>query len=166
MHNKYIEIVKSFFRYSAAIAICFIPGIFILDLVFKTGFFHNKLTSWIDIIFFMFWAFILSIPFHYIHPKMFIKELKKILKEAVNNANNENIDEYEHLAEEEELSIIPIKLGIFYIIYKFLTWQNCIEFQKILNISPTIIIFLLSLVITLLLGNIAFWIYFLIFRRK
>ena len=55
---------QSLSEYIVHIFSLFVPGIIILELVFKVGLFHTKVTSLIDFILFLVWSFIFSFPFH------------------------------------------------------------------------------------------------------
>jgi len=53
------EISKNFWK----IISMFVPGIIILDVIFKRGFFNNFDPNWISLILLLIWAIIISIPY-------------------------------------------------------------------------------------------------------
>lgn len=157
------KIIESFFRHYAGIVIYIAPGVFVLDLVFKRGFFSNTIMSWIDLIFIIFWGIVLSLPFHYYHPKEFLDYLRSCLRKHSNIGDE---DLLEQRSNEVEIEFVLFKVITFYFIFKLLTWQILISFSDFIEISSTIIIFFLSMVFTILLSPIIFFGYEKVFRKK
>ena len=161
------KIIESFFRHYAGIVIYIAPGVFVLDLVFKRGFFSNTIMSWIDLIFILFWGIVLSLPFHYYNPKGFLDYLRSCLRRYLNKNSNIGDEELlEQRSNEVEIEFVLIKVITFYFIFKLLTWQTLICFSDFFGISSTIIIFFLSMVFTILVSHIAFFGYEKVFRKK
>lgn len=135
-----------------------IPGVVILDVFFKQGFFSNAPTNLYSFLLFIFWAFILSLPFNMFDivnlEKIILKHSKEIILKK--GGNSQNIKQLEDLAEEdydyyEEVNsklhfiFILIFSCLVYFIYKLLVYKY--EYYAVCNISPKFIILLNVLII-------------------
>lgn len=148
MENKIEEYIQAVFRHSANFGVHLIPGTVILDMVFKQGFFSHRITSWLDLIFVIFWGYVLSIPFHYKHPQYFFRQLKR----KVYLSRLKKPEDIELQAVEIELEFVLSKLIFFYLIFKFLSWQLWIQIPFIIGINPTITMFFISVCVSNIIG--------------
>jgi hypothetical protein len=160
--EKINDIVKGFFKHFAGIGVYLIPGIFVLDLVFKQGFFNHRITSWIDLVFLVFWGLILSLPFHYIQPRRF----KVLLRVLMRKSKIKDEEYLKGLSDEVELGFVMVKLIIFYFIFKFISYQSMITIIPVIGINTQIVIFILSIILTFVLGYIVIFGYEKIFNNK
>ena len=160
--EKINDIVKGFFKNFAGIGVYLIPGIFVLDLVFKQGFFNHRITSWIDLVFLVFWGLILSLPFHYIQPRRF----KVLLRVLMRKSKIKDEEYLKGLSDEVELGFVMVKLIIFYFIFKFISYQSMITIIPVIGINTQIVIFILSIILTFVLGYIVIFGYEKIFNNK
>ena len=68
----------------------FLPGIVVIELIFKKGLFLNQPQTIFEFILFLFWAILLSIPFYFLIGLNTREYVLGTLKE--NNLSTRNID--------------------------------------------------------------------------
>jgi uncharacterized membrane protein (DUF485 family) len=70
------------------------------------------------------------------------------------------------LSDEVELGFVMVKLIIFYFIFKFISYQSMITIIPVIGINTQIVIFILSIILTFVLGYIVIFGYEKIFNNK
>ena len=136
----------------------FFPGIVILELFFNRGYFSTQPDTIFELVLFLLWAGIFSIPFYYIQPaavvslahQYFEKEAKKNgvtseeLQESLeNNLNDEDKLVLKNANEVIELGFVLIKLVLLYMSYKVFSYY-CPKSFSFLGIGPEIVGFAIS----------------------
>lgn len=142
------QLLKDFYKHFAGIGIYIIPGIIVLEVVFNIGFFGQKIEGLYEFILFLFWGLVLGGPFHYTQPKQFAEIVEKFKKKK--EINKEGF--WDALSDELELGFIAIKTIAFFIIYKFILWQDCLKFDTWFNIDYVIANYMIAMLLTMLSG--------------
>ncbi|WP_343695737.1 hypothetical protein [Flavobacterium sp.] len=139
------ESSKFFLRKSSKLLNFIFPGIVIIDLFFKKGFFSNEIDSLYTFILYIIWALILSIPFHFFNHSL-LENLTKHLLKNVGIKRKHSPEEikkiYESLTEEDKedfeefqdgalLGLIIIKTIILYLTYKIFIYYKIVHFTII-----------------------------------
>ncbi|AWH85217.1 hypothetical protein HYN59_08840 [Flavobacterium album] len=130
-----------------------LPGLVVLDIFFKKGFFSESTTSLYDFLLLMLWSFIFSIPYNIFDTISLSSIIKYAIEKVVDrneiNRINEFIEEKSEELEEEES-----KLQFFFtILYTFLTYCffkiliYYFTFNSIWNININLTIYFICLLI-------------------
>lgn len=148
--DKLSEILKDFYKHFAGLGVYLIPGVVVLEVVFNIGFFGQRITTLYDFVFYIMWALILGIPFHYSQPKQ-LNKLYQDFKEKKPYIDKSSLD---GLSDELELGFVFVKLFSFYIIYKIIVWQDLVKLKPWFDLSPNVANYLLAVLITIILALI------------
>lgn len=155
--KMYKETLNLFFNKLAILFNSFFPGMVILELFFKKGYFSNPPVDIFSFLLFLVWCGILSIPYNIVHPMSIEKFSDKLLRVAsekynltesdLEEAMNKDEEEWDDIIEEFNLVFTLIKLVLTYVVYKALL---IIAFPSFLifNIPDVIIQFITSLILT------------------
>lgn len=135
-------------------------GLFILEISFNKGLFSNNINTLSDLILYLIWAIIISLPFNYFSARKLnyiAMEVKIQTKEIANDMglgekyrNLANRDQMQDHQEAVESPFNIISIGLYYIINKVLVWKSIYFFESEI-ISPNIERFIYSLIAVLLL---------------
>lgn len=133
-----------------------LPGIFILELFFKKGLFSNVPITLFEFLLFLFWSFILSIPYNLINPvsmSNFLEEKKTIVMKDESIDKEKFLSEFERLKEENKEenektdSMLHFIFIIIYLLILYLTNKLLISFftyDSFLNINKPVLIYIYS----------------------
>ena len=153
--DKITDLLKDFYKHFAGIGIYMIPGLFVLETVFARGFFHNNINNIYSFILYLIWSLILGLPFHYGYPKKFYS-LAQAFK---NRSTNKDPEHLKNLQEEIEIGFVFSKIFTFYILYKFLIWQNFIVFDSICNLKTNIANYIIAVLLNFIISFLTIYIY-------
>jgi len=158
---KLSDLLKDFYKIFAGLGIYIMPGAVVLETVFDIGLFGQKITTTFDLVLYIFWALLLGLPFHFIHFKEFYQFLREI-----KNRLNHTYNEFDELSDELELGYVYIKVFTFYIVYKFITWQNIIKLKSWFNLKDNITNYIIAVILTFLFEPILIYVYKILFKNN
>jgi hypothetical protein len=151
--EKINELLENVCKYFVGLGIFIIPGVFVLEIVFKTGFFSNRIITTIDLIFYIFWGLIFSLPFHFTQPKIFRQYIKSKMKKSL-NMDDESLEE---LSNDIEFEFVIFKTIVFYFVYNMLIWHNWLQIPTILFITPRIFCLFIAILISIITGYMSIY---------
>lgn len=151
------ETLHLFFAKLAKLFNSFFPGMVILELFFKKGYFSTPPDNIFSFFLFLIWCGILSVPYHFIQPfsienfndnllKLVCEKFKVSKLELEKKTDKESEEKLDDLKEEFTLGFILIKLVCTYVIFKYLL---AFTFPSIIILKIPIVI--IQLIITLFL---------------
>lgn len=154
------ENVNLLFDKSARLINYLFPGVFVMELIFKKGYFSNQPNNLIEGILFVFWCVIFSIPYNYIQPPKVMHLLDILNKKLFDlklvptlefNVEDEKINDISELL---ELGFTLVKICISYFAYKFICHYFTISIYLGINIHVCLYILTMSItmIISYLLG--------------
>ena len=169
MENKINrETVNLFSNKLAKLFNNFFPGIVVLELFFKRGYFSNQPVNVFDFILYLFWCGILSIPYNFIQPtrvatliRTLINKIPKsnMTKEQINEENEFTYDAQEYV----ELGFVLLKILLTYLVYKLLLIFSVSP--SLIGINPSVMLMCICIIITLILSYPVAVIYAYILER-
>ena len=104
----------------------FLPGIVVLEIIFKKGLFLNQPQTIFEYTLFLFWAILLSIPFYFLIGLNTREYILGKIKE--NNLSTRNIDN-------EKLEVLDFNFQFIYILNSTLLFYIIDRIFHLLNIS-------------------------------
>lgn len=146
----------------------FLPGIVVLEIIFKKGLFSNQPQTIFEFILFLFWAILLSIPFYFLIGLNTREYILGALKE--NNLSTKNIDN-------EKLEVLDFNFQFIYILNSTLLFyiidrifHKYFYFIEIFGISPKFMelfsVFTLTAMISIILSIPLTFLFIKIINKK
>lgn len=127
------ETINLFFAKLAIFLNKLFPGVFVLEIFFERGFFSNPPSNYIELILFVIWCVVLSVPFNFLQPpsvEFWHNDVREIIEKKGNTKYLTFENDREKLGDMLEriiLVFILLKLSLTYFILKLISFYFAID---------------------------------------